>query len=76
MERPGKLGGCVPAGALLETLWGHVTLWPTLGPIAPILQPSQQWGDRDLGKVLPNFPLPREFTCESFFQDLDKNPFL
>lgn len=25
-----------------------------------------------LGKVLPNFPLPREFTCGSFFQDLGK----
>lgn len=74
MERLGKLGGCVLAGALLETLWGHVMLWPTHGPITPTPLPSQQW--EDLGKVLPNFPLPREFTCGSFFQDLDKNPFL
>lgn len=46
-------------------------------PTAPSLSPhylpnSGKMGI--LGKVLPNFPLPREFTCGSFFQDLGKKP--
>lgn len=71
----GKTGGLC-AGALLETLWGRAMLWSPHGPVTPTPLPSQQWGDGDLGKVLPNFPLPREFTCGSFFQDLHKNSFL
>lgn len=72
MEKRGKLRGCVAGDPLGPC---HGSGQPT-APSLPThyLPNSGKMGI--LGKVLPNFPLPKEFTCESFFRDLEKNPFL
>lgn len=65
-----KLGSCVLARVLLETLRGHVTLWATHSPITPTPLPSQQWEDGDLGKVLPNLSPPQGIHLWVLFSGL------